>query len=85
MQNGTGRDGYIYNNHGGFMQSGSGINPSNTFFTGLRHYEPQSMSRSPSTSSLNKSNSFNTRPDFFTDGQFIVPKKKDQVMLQHLG
>lgn len=29
--NGTGRDGYIFDNHGGFMQSGSPENPNKSF------------------------------------------------------
>ena len=73
--NGTGRDGYIYDTHGGFMSSNSPTNPTNSFLNGLRSYQPSpGMTRSPSNSSLNKSNSFN-RIDYFTEGQFIVPKR----------
>ena len=78
---GTGRDGYIFHNAGGFM-SPSYKNPGKyTFFNQLRTYDASPMQRSNSNSSLTGGNS-PPKPhqrryelDYFTQGQSIITNK----------
>ena len=85
---GTGRDGYIFHNAGGFM-SPSYKNPGKyTFFNQLRTYDASPMQRSNSNSSLGgnspKPHQRRYDLDYFTQGQSIITNKQDIKKMKKL-
>ena len=92
--NGTGRDSYIHNNHGGFTSNYSMKNSGEAYVNSLRHYQPsaspvrQDRASRNMTSTLNRKASANkaviAERDYFTEGQMSIRSPKARYGLNVL-
>lgn len=71
-QDGTGRDGYIMANSGGFKYNFDKVAPANAYVNNLRHYDSVNTSQQDIVRRSKRFNNNSPQKDYFVEGQLSI-------------